>query len=454
MSRSEAIQEHEVVRLYLKRVCGHIGAKSVHDDIQQELLAHLEELVEEKEQEGFGQKEAIRLAVAQMGDPDDVGRQFHQAHKPKANWGLLAVVAVFIAIALTAMYSVQLARNPRISADFLMDKMVYIGIGLGIMAGLYFFFDYRKLKKYSWHLYGLTVLVMIMLPYLSYQINGRSGWVPIASLSFDGVWICLHLFILSIVGLLSMSGDKAAASGKLRRIAFGFRDMLVLFVLPSFLFLRMSSPTYLVIYLICLIILMTVYAHRWLLLSSGLLTASVMFSLYLLTNKPFQYTLFVRLSSFFNLTGNPDSMYMTRMSVQAIREGGLWGQGLGASNETLRFIQNDMIFTYLTYSMGWVMAGLILVVVITFMAQIGIMINRLRDRYAKGLVIGLFSLLCLQFIWCIGMSFGWLPIISIRLPFISYGGTSTLLELSAMGLFLNIYRRKDMIASPSQQLQT
>ncbi|WP_042170929.1 FtsW/RodA/SpoVE family cell cycle protein [Paenibacillus gorillae] len=453
MSRSEAIQEHEVVRLYLKRVCGHIKAKSVHDDIQQELLAHLEELVEEKEQEGFGRKEAIRLAVAQMGDPDDVGRQFHQAHKPRMNWGLLAVVAVFIAIALTAMYSVQLGWNKRIPTDFLMDKMVYIGIGLGIMAGLYFFFDYRKLQKYSWHLYGLTVFVMIILMYFGNQVNGKRGWISIPYFSFDGVWICLHFFILSMVGLLNVSGQKAAAAGKLRQIVYGFRDMLVFFALPSILFLWMKTHTYLVIYLTCLVIVMTVYARKWL-LASGVMAAAGMFGLYLLFNRPFQYILSERLGSFFKLTENPDSIYMTRMSVQAIHDGGLWGQGFGVSNRTLPSIHSDMIFSYLTYSMGWVMAGLILAVVITFMAQIGIMISRLRDRYAKGLVIGLFSILCLQFIWCIGMSFGWLPMTGMRLPFISYGGTSTLLELSAIGLFLSAYRRKDMIPSPSQQLQT
>ncbi|GGG90987.1 FtsW/RodA/SpoVE family cell cycle protein [Paenibacillus radicis (ex Gao et al. 2016)] len=454
MSRSAAIQEHEVVRLYLRRVCGHIKAKSVHSDIQQELLAHLEELVEEKEQEGYGQKEAIRLAVAQMGDPDDVGRQFHQAHKPRANWGLLALVAVFVAIALTAMYSVQLAGNQRMTTDFLVNKMVYIGIGLGIMAGLYFFFDYRKLQKYSWHLYGLTVLVMIVLAYFGNQVNGKKGWISIPYFTFDGVWICLHLFILSIIGILLRSSEKAATAGKGRRIVYGLKDMLFCFVLPCLLFLSMSTHTYLFIYLTCLVIVMTVYVRRWLLLSSGMLAAVVMLGLYLLFDRSFQYILSERLSSFLKLTDNPDSTYMTRMSVQAIHDGGLWGQGFGVSNRTLPFIHSEMIFTYLTYSMGWVMAGLILTVVIMFMAQIGIMISRLRDRYAKGLVIGLFSILCLQFLWCIGMSFGWLPMTEMRLPFISYGGTSTLLELSAIGLFLSAYRRKDMIPSPSQPLQT
>nr|WP_253944916.1 FtsW/RodA/SpoVE family cell cycle protein [Paenibacillus sp. NEAU-GSW1] len=136
-----------------------------------------------------------------------------------------------------------------------------------------------------------------------------------------------------------------------------------------------------------------------------------------------------------------------RNSIKAIHEGGIWGRGFGMPNEKLPFIHSEMIFTYLTYSMGWVMGGLIVAAAIALAIHVGGMIRGLRDRYAKALVIGLFSILCLQFVWVIGMSFGLLPIIAVTLPFISYGSSYTTIELLMMGIMLSIYRRKDMVGS-------
>ena len=61
------------------------------------------------------------------------------------------------------------------------------------------------------------------------------------------------------------------------------------------------------------------------------------------------------------------------------------------------------------------------------------------------LIIGLGALFVFKFAYSIGMSLGLLPLTSVMLPFISYGGTGLLVQLAALGIIYSVYRRKDMV---------
>ncbi|MFX3634521.1 MAG: FtsW/RodA/SpoVE family cell cycle protein [Candidatus Pristimantibacillus sp.] len=118
------------------------------------------------------------------------------------------------------------------------------------------------------------------------------------------------------------------------------------------------------------------------------------------------------------------------------------------------YIYSDMLFTYLVYSLGWVAGVAIATVVLMLAGRIAGIVTKLHDPYAKNLVIGLFSIIGVKFLWSIAMSVGLLPMTSMRLPFIGYGGTSTILEMAAIGVILSVYRRKDMIPRQAASTQS
>jgi cell division protein FtsW (lipid II flippase) len=74
-----------------------------------------------------------------------------------------------------------------------------------------------------------------------------------------------------------------------------------------------------------------------------------------------------------------------------------------------------------------------------------ILSTKIKDRFGKQLILGVCSLLSIQFIYNVGMILGLLPIISMSLPFISYGLTPTVMNSLLIGIVLSVYRRKNLV---------
>jgi len=68
-----------------------------------------------------------------------------------------------------------------------------------------------------------------------------------------------------------------------------------------------------------------------------------------------------------------------------------------------------------------------------------------RHTPGKMIIHAIVVLLAIQYLFNIAMALGWLPIMGITMPFISYGGSALLINLAAIGLIYSIYRRKDII---------
>ncbi|WP_338594259.1 permease prefix domain 1-containing protein [Paenibacillus sp. Y5S-9] len=78
---------HERIQHYLDHMCVQVKAREVHNDLRDELGNHMEEMILDKEQEGYTEEEAITYAIEQMGDPAVVGKSMHRLHRHRMHWG-------------------------------------------------------------------------------------------------------------------------------------------------------------------------------------------------------------------------------------------------------------------------------------------------------------------------------------------------------------------------------
>jgi cell division protein FtsW (lipid II flippase) len=140
--------------------------------------------------------------------------------------------------------------------------------------------------------------------------------------------------------------------------------------------------------------------------------------------------------------------FMVLRSVEAIQSGGMWGQGFGIANDRLPYASSDLFYSYLVYNFGWVFGIAVAVISLLFIVRIARMGLKLRDVYAKGLVVSLVAIMGIQLIWNLLMCAGLLPILGIRLPIMNWS-SGMVIELAAVGLILSAYRRKDMLGSHS-----
>lgn len=148
-----------------------------------------------------------------------------------------------------------------------------------------------------------------------------------------------------------------------------------------------------------------------------------------------------RFMSFLNPMADPEqSGYQAIKAMMGFARGGFWGLGLGSSRQkwgALPEAHTDFILAVIGEELG--LAGsLVILVLFCLLAYTGFRIaHRSRDRFARYLAAGITIWLTTQAIINIGMVLGMLPVIGVPLPLISYGGSSMIATLAALGLLAN-----------------
>ncbi|WP_188066756.1 permease prefix domain 1-containing protein [Brevibacillus brevis] len=162
------MNENKRTAHYIKEVCDQIKNKEVHPAITLELENHFAEKIEDYRETGYGEEEATRIAIAEMGDPVAVGQQLHQAHKPRMEWGILTIVGILLGVGLLVLYSLQVAQD---EPKWLERQVNGILIGAVALVAI-LFSDYSKLKRYSRILYVATLLLLLFTMGFGKPING------------------------------------------------------------------------------------------------------------------------------------------------------------------------------------------------------------------------------------------------------------------------------------------
>ncbi|GKU77003.1 FtsW/RodA/SpoVE family cell cycle protein [Paenibacillus sp. L3-i20] len=440
-NKLRGFDEHPLIVQYLERVCGQVKARDVHEDIRLELLAHLEDLAEERSIEGVESQDVIVSDVLkQMGDPEQVGKGFHAVHKPKPEWSVIALIAGMICIALVSIFSLHSASSGMVSIE---HKLIFGFLGIVAMTVMYFV-DYRKLLRFSWLLYGGTVLLIIVALLQEVQVNGSDQWIRLGPFFLNVFAASPYLFLISIAGILQIQSKKLQGSGTGKRVLTFMSNIFLFIMLPTCLYFIAPALEYFTTYCMGLAVLLFIEGKIKLLFSiTGSAVSIVGFFIWnsSLTDGYLQNILWDRLTGF--LQSNTNASYMTDRSLEAIQWGGLWGQGFGVINKKIPYFFGEMQFTYLVYSMGWIFGIVIVIAAIVFIARVIRMGYMLNDRYAKALVVGISTVLGTQLLWNICMCLGLLPIGGFNLPIMNWTSL-TIIELAAVGLMLSAYRRKDM----------
>ncbi len=136
-----------------------------------------------------------------------------------------------------------------------------------------------------------------------------------------------------------------------------------------------------------------------------------------------------------------DKAFQTLQALYAIGSGGIWGKGLGQSMQKRGFLpeaQNDMIFSIICEELGLFGALAIILLFVVLIWSCMVIANKTVDRFGALLVVGVMAHYAIQVILNIAVVTNTIPNTGITLPFISYGGTSTLFLLTEIGIVLNV----------------
>jgi len=149
---------HEKINQFLDSVCSHIKYKPVHQDIRDELAAHIKDLTDEYTKKTQNEETALDLAISAMGDCNEIGRQLNKRHKPEPEWSLIVLTAFIVITGGIVMYASSRFESAQAIA---FDRyLAYAIMGIAVMTGLYFF-DYTKLKRLAWPVYFLSLILLV-----------------------------------------------------------------------------------------------------------------------------------------------------------------------------------------------------------------------------------------------------------------------------------------------------
>ncbi|MCX7569863.1 putative lipid II flippase FtsW [Tumebacillus sp. DT12] len=357
-------------------------------------------------------------------------------HRP--DFVLFVVVVLLTLIGLVSIYSassiVALVKYEQSTAYFFIRQSVWVILGLFVMLFTMNipFTRWQKLSK-LFLLGSYLALILVLIPPFGKEVNGAYRWLKLGPLSFQPSELAIVGIILYLAYLLSKKGDRVQDPKA------SFWPTMVLTMLGFGLIMLEPDMDTAATYGLCAFIIMFVAGVPGKYLrNTALLAIAAMIPLALYGYRG------ERLDAYLDPWNNINEKgYQVIQSLYAIGTGGLTGRGLGHSIEKFSYLpepHTDFIFAVFSEEWGYI-GGMVLIVLYGILIWRGIHIaTHVQDRFAGLVAVGLTTMIGVAVFLNIGSVTKLLPTIGVPLPFISYGGTSLLFKMFAMGILLNISR--------------
>lgn len=365
----------------------------------------------------------------------------------KMDWMMLLILGVLMVISALLVRSATYG-NP-MYPNYDLKTLVYYAAGF--VAILFItLFDYRLLLK-TWYVwYGLGLVLLVLVFQFADATNGARSWFELpGGLNFQPAEFMKLFLILAIAAILGRrQGDPLSLKSDVVPVA-------IVSIVPFVLVMIQPDLGNAVIYIFITLGMLWIGNIRYTYVLAGmaaviggLLLFVTLFNTYndeirsYLDDKGKEHW-FERINTFINPDeASEDESRQATYAKIAIGSGGLAGDGyMNGDSKNRRFIPytySDSIFVVVGEEFGFQGAALLLLLYFFLIYRMIIIAYQCHDLRGSYIIIGFASMLIFQIFENIGMMIGLMPITGITLPFISYGGTSLLLNMACIGLIFSI----------------
>ncbi|MGL4914109.1 MAG: stage V sporulation protein E [Romboutsia sp.] len=293
--------------------------------------------------------------------------------------------------------------------------------------------DYRFWKKNAKPvcIVAMILLVLVVTP-LGTKINGARRWLGIGAFSIQPAEIAKFATIIVTAKLIEKKYDniKSLKNG-----------ILPLILIPGIFFiLIMLQPNMSTAGTIILVVFVMIFvAGMDMKIVAGMFVSGVGLFLALALTSPYRLK---RVLSFLDPFQDPlGNGYQVIQGLYALGSGGLFGMGLGKSQQKWFYIpepQNDFIFAIIGEELGLVGCAVVIMLFVILVYRCVRIALKCTNVFACMVVMGIGAQIGIQAALNIAVATSSMPVTGVALPFISYGGTSLIIFMSAVGIVLNI----------------
>ena len=351
---------------------------------------------------------------------------------------LLASVLTLLGFGIVMVFSASSIEASVITHTpyyYLERQMIWAGLGLAAMA-FFAHFDYHRLAPLAQPVAIATVLLLllVLVPQIGHSVNGASRWLGFGSLLFQPSELAKFSLVLLFAYWL-------ARMPHLERFWQGIGVPLAIYVPIAFLIVKEPDlGTALALGGTIFTMLFVAGVNLWQFFGVVAMVLPVVGVAIIVA--PYRLQRFL---AFLHPQADPQGAgYHITQSLYALGSGGLFGTGLGQGALKYFYLpeqHTDFIFAIIGEELGLIgaVAVLALFLVLTWR---GLRVAMLApDRFGALLAVGLTAMVAVQALMNIAVVTASMPITGIPLPFISYGGSSLVFALGAIGILLNISRQ-------------
>jgi rod shape determining protein RodA len=314
-------------------------------------------------------------------------------------------------------------------------QVAFVILGIGLMV-LVASIDYRIFRDYSLIIYPVMVFVLlVVLTPLGSRSRGQQGWFQIASFQLQPSEFAKLALIVCLAAYCANQRGELDWGALVRVIGFAAIPMALIYKQPDL------GTTLVFVAILMGMLLVAGARPRQLAVLGALGVIGVVAVLQLGVLKHYQLD---RLGAFLDNTNR--SAYNLNQSKIAIGSGGVFGKGIFKGSQTnLSYVpeqSTDFIFTVVGEELGLAGSALLLALFAIVVWRTWRTASLAKDLSGTLICVGILSMFVFQIFENVGMTMGIMPITGIPLPFMSYGGSSTLVSFAAIGMVMNVHMRR------------
>jgi cell division protein FtsW len=361
------------------------------------------------------------------------------SRKHRPDYSLLIIALLLSVIGLIIVYAISpgLAATKNVGNNYFVIKQS-ISIGLGVAAFIFCsFLPIEALKRARLVLVGLAFAGAAAVFLFGEEINGASRWIQVGGLSFQ----IAELIKFALIVWLCTFFIERMQRGEMDDWRATLKPLGIVLAILAVVVAKIESDlgsTGVMVAIIGALAYTSGIKLKWMGIGVGLI---ILATFLLVSTSSYRRQ---RVETFLNPTADCQaSGYQACQALIAVGSGGMFGLGLGNGVQAYGYLPeaaNDSIFAILAEKFGFLGVSIVMGLYLLLFSRFKRIIERTRDPFSRLFVIGVLAWISTQAVVNIGAMIGLLPLKGITLPFISYGGTSILFVMAALGVVFQISR--------------
>ncbi|ETP68432.1 cell cycle protein [Planococcus glaciei] len=376
----------------------------------------------------------------------------NKSFSDRIDWPLAFILFLFFAVSLIAISSAQ--TSGQYLTNFVPRQALFYFISI-CMIGVLMYFDPEQYKKMAYYLYGLGIFLLIVLMVspdgpgqIAEPVNGAKAWFHTPFVNIQPAEFMKTFYILALAKMISSHHEKNLLKTMKTDLILLGKILFCLMIPLGFILLQPDLGTALVFIAITLA-LTVVSGITWKIIAPSFGGVAIIGALLLWMTlymqdflssafglKPY---MFERIYTWLDPYSYAESGgYNLIAAMNAIGSGEVFGKGYQGRQVYVPENHTDFIFTVISEDFGFVGASAVIILFFMLIYHLTRITLQFKDTFSTYVCAGIIAMITFHVFQNIGMTIQLLPITGIPLPFISYGGSSLIGNMLAIGIVFSM----------------